>query len=76
MSALHEPLWVGQRCAILDALEAFGPVGYVHKNGVTATCWLCGGWLGVRFRPTTVDLICTEGCDEDDLAATLFEGVA
>ncbi len=73
MSVLHEPLWVGQRKAILNAIAVHGVVDYVDKNAVTGTCWLCGGSLGVRFRTTTVELICTEGCDSDDLAATLFE---
>lgn len=58
------------RCWVLDRLRG---VSYVHSNGITADCPVCGGGLAVVFAGTApaADAYCVEGCAESDVWAAL-----
>jgi len=62
-----------QRRAVIDALAPPGAkFEYLDADSCCVACPICRGPMRVTFRGELVDLWCTAGCAEADVASAAF----
>ena len=63
----------GQRRAVIDALAPPGAMfEYLDADSCCVACPICEGPLRLAFRGALVDLLCSAGCAESDVARVAF----
>ena len=64
---------VRQRRAVIDALAPPGrPFEYLDADTCAVACPICVEPLRLKFRGELVDLWCSAGCREEDIAYAAF----
>lgn len=57
------------RYAVIARFERYGPIEYLDADTLGVRCPICRNPLRLHFHEPRVDLTCTDGCAETDVAA-------